>query len=288
MTQKQTLEQLIASLSHADLDEKLAAIKAIKLLKNARVVPILINALSSENNPLVKMELLGALAEIGDEQAIEPIIRQWEADNHKVYNKAVGSLRKEWDSISKPILLRILENKAESPKLRSRVAWSLKNSTELTDIFLRIARDDLDEILVRSMCIEILGKSKNKSISQELYKFLNDSHPELRAAAALALGRLKEQAGYNDILLLLKDRQASVRKAAIQALDMLGNSSSASPLMSMLDDVDVDVRANAALALGRLGAVQAIEKLKRNYENALHELKVTRNVLRELNERNID
>jgi cyclophilin family peptidyl-prolyl cis-trans isomerase/HEAT repeat protein len=110
----------------------------------------------------------------------------------------------------------------------------------------------------------VILQAEHRRDPAPLRPFLEDSRPEVRARAALALGRIADRRDAASLSALLEDRAPRVRSAAAFALGLLGDDSSREALgrLAAGDDPDPRVRARAAEALIRIGGSGAGELLE--------------------------
>lgn len=86
---------------------------------------------------------------------------------------------------------------------------------------------------------------------------LEDPHPGVRSAAAVALGDLSAADGLPKLLLAVDDDDAHVRQMAINALGEIGDARAAPRLRRALGDPRPEVRYQAVIALTRVSEDQA-------------------------------
>ncbi|MCK4547500.1 MAG: HEAT repeat domain-containing protein [Candidatus Eisenbacteria sp.] len=95
----------------------------------------------------------------------------------------------------------------------------------------------------------------------ELARLAQDSDPQVRRAAVIALGRIQREGALSSLITALEDPDEDVRGAASFALGQLGDSTLAPVLLDVLDDPSRRVRRNVIEALGKTGDVRAAPTL---------------------------
>lgn len=118
----------------------------------------------------------------------------------------------------------------------------------------------------------ILRAEDRRVVDDALRGALADSHPEVRARAALALGRIGSADDRETLEGLLSDPEAAVRGEAAFALGLLGLPESVTALSQAAVDPDPNVRTSVAIGLGRIhsaGTAQPLEVLLRDTDPAV-------------------
>ena len=135
---------------------------------------------------------------------------------------------------------------------------------------LRRASQDRNP-LTRAKAIEALAATLGSSAGGTYLEGLNDSEPNVRFAAAVAIGDLKYAPAKSKLLSMARykvagaERDSRVYAGVIYALYRLGNTEHISDLGPMLDSPDKEIRGNAVLVIGRMGEPSAIKPLKSLY-----------------------
>ncbi|MCP4701351.1 MAG: HEAT repeat domain-containing protein, partial [Gammaproteobacteria bacterium] len=121
--------------------------------------------------------------------------------------------------------------------------------------------DDEEDVSVRRVIAEALGRLGDSSVAPELIRLLGDENSSVREYAAEALGRLGDSSVAPELVRLLGDENSSVRQSAAEALGSLGDSLIAPELIRLLGDENSSVREYATEALGRLGDSSVVLEL---------------------------
>ena len=198
------------------------AVEVLGLIGAAVAVPSLFKLLNN-SNPAVRQKVAKALAEIGDERAIAPLLSQ---------------LREpQWGELSE-IATAVL---SFGKKAESQVLELLDDSSSTA----------------RYWAAEILGKLKSKRAVEGLTKSLKDEKANIRAKSANALGEIKDLRVLDALAKACSDKSWFVRENAVEALGNIleepqspsDTSFIVSILVFLLGDREWVVREKAAEAL---------------------------------------
>ena len=228
-------EKLLKALKSESGSTRIAAIMALGERKEKAAVDPLIGILTRDYPP-VQSSAAFALGEIGDERAVEILMKQMkdgESDTVRINSAiAIGKIGKE--TAVKPLIDRLRDNKAG---MRSSAAlWLGKLGNEA-------AVEPL---------IEVLNSGK---LSGERAKDSINTNEDLRKSVVLALGEIRSTEATETLNGVLTDNgeKFSVRIAAASALGKIGDPEALETLKKVFDDtsVDVNIRKEAFLALGK-------------------------------------
>jgi HEAT repeat protein len=167
-------------------------------------------------NITVRFAAAGALGQIGDERAVEPLLQLLRDERQSVRSAAVSALEKIGDERAVEPLLQLLRD--EKPFERQRAA-------------------------------EALGEIGDERAVEPLLQLLRDKDGFVRNATAWALRRFGDQRAVEPLLQLLRDENSHIRKTAAGALGRIGDERAVEPLFQLLGDNDNLVRLTAAEAL---------------------------------------
>jgi HEAT repeat protein len=198
----------------------------------------------------VRRKAVGALGEIGDKRAVEPIIELLGAYDRKVRMSAAKALGKIGDKKAVEPLIRTLRDKDELVRRNAVSALGEIVDKRAVEPLIKALGDE-DEI-VRGMSAKALGEIGDKRAVEPLIKALGAYNKDIHRSAAEALVKVGDEA----VRLLIKalgDEYWQVRMNAANALGEIGDKRAVEPLVKVLGDEDEHVRENAAKALGELG-----------------------------------
>lgn len=213
-----------------DLNTCWFVIDALGMLRDARAIPLLIDALEHADVDVRKAARL-ALAEIG-EPAVQPLIAVLLTEGKQGRWYAADALR------------RIGDRRAVEP-------------------FRQVLQDKRDNEYVRAEAAKALGKLGGEGIFELLLSTLRDRGEieTVRRGAASGLGFLGDRRGLEPLLRALKEGTAGMRWDVAAALGDLGDPRAVEPLIALLKDSYMQVRWEAAKALGKLGDERALAPL---------------------------
>jgi HEAT repeat protein len=207
-------------------------------------VPALIAALSDEHHQ-TRARAARALGRIGDERAIDPLLKRLDDPAEKRGEHGTGA--------------------------REAVALALGQLGPRRAVRPLIAALKDQNPRVRRATARALGMLGDPAAADPLLPLLTDDQRRVVQEATVALGRLKATAACDRILALLDDEDSYLRAAAAEALGNIGERRAAAALGTLLaGDRDPEVREAAARALGRLGDRSALPVLRRALEDKSH------------------
>jgi HEAT repeat protein len=204
----------------------------IDLLEENRDVEGLIKALE-HSEYIVRKEAARSLKKVGDERAVEPLIR---------------SLKYESWQEESPILNSVRRFSAE--------ALGIIGDKRAIEALIQSIKEDADyEVRWRSAyALGQLGEG-NYHVTEILIESLNSDSWTLRENAAKALGNLASTEVVEPLISLLDDKEWRVRKQAINSLGKIGSDEAVKPLLRLLYDGDTDVRRNTMEVLACMGDI---------------------------------
>jgi HEAT repeat protein len=151
--------------------------------------------------------------------------------------------------------------KSDSPRVREMAAWWLRRQPFaaphlLTRLRMLVRTDQSPER--RARAAEALGEFMDWHALGELSEAaLEDTSPDVRAAAVRGLARLNSDGAGAVLPDALKDSDASVRRTTLGVLLKVGSFRDYSALLPLLGDKDAGVRTRAATLLGEYRVADA-------------------------------
>ncbi len=218
---------LIAALSDADANVRMAAANSLGQLEDPRAIPALIAA-SRDSNAQVRSAAFNALTNFQDPRILEPMITALKDPDADVRQRAAQTL------------------------------GSLQDKRALQPLAAALADSSAD---VRQSAAQSLGELQDPAAAGALAAALKDSKPDVRQAAAQALGELGLTTAPPALIAALKDADADVRQAAAQSLGEIQDAAAVPALQSSLGDANADVREGAVRALSEISDSTAINAL---------------------------
>ena len=269
------VERLAAIAESRDFFLAFPALDALALINDAAVAPRLVPLLHDE---LVGDQVAEALGQIGDEDAVPPIVAALDRAHtspasivdaltgiHRRYAEmfAAGGAHIESlvrESISPAGAQRVIDAAAQAsgPTLRHVVTvlgWLGGADVEraLTQLLgTRGVQGELIEAIVRF----------GAPMVDRLIEQLNGEDLETRRAAIAALGRIGDARGVEPLVRLLHEDERDLLGAAIGALARLGDGRAFEPLIALLGDADLAVRQGAIGALNSIGHPEMSDRIR--------------------------
>ena len=156
-----------------------------------------------------------------------------------------------------------------SPFVRSAAAEALgriKDPRAIEPLIRALSRDSYE--YTRAEAAWALASMEDPRVIGPLIDALSDQHPDVRAAAELALARLGPLSVEPLLQVLNKRGTAALRNSVVRALGGTNDPRVVEPLLRALDDAAV--RDSAAIALGELKDPRAVEPLVRTLKDQNH------------------
>ena len=255
-------------------------------------VPLLIVALKNRDRKVRRkascvIDNIGfELKEVGDFQAIAPLIDALQDPTSVVRSHSVTALGKIGEPQALPAVISALKTEAVRSALDIGVCY---RAIEALHRLGETAAESLIHALkhqdraIRRKAATLLGKTGEAGAVDLLIIALKDEHPRVRSRAAHALGRIGNPSAVKPLTIALKDTAPSVRINALHALDKFGESAVAA-LTSALGDPVASVRRHAIAALEKTGSPRATPQLEKMAKDE-HEASVRQAAERALRKR---
>lgn len=240
------------------------AAEVMGIFKSPESIPALLSSLRNDNAFFVRRRAAQALARFKHPTVLPALLQSLFDDDPTIRWRtveALGQLR-EPDAVQ-PLLRLLNEDRVAGVRWRTVEALGLLKNPAVLDELLGLLERDKD-VNVRGRVVEALGNfSPLRAMPALLESLKNDRFPAVRWRAAEALGRLKDRVTTPALLHALKnDTDNAVRWSAAEALGHSGDPQAIPHLLTTLkEDIDPSVRWSAAEALGHLRAQQAVPLL---------------------------
>jgi HEAT repeat protein len=185
---------------------------------NRNKVDELMNQLKNDE-PFQREWAATDLGELGDSQAVEPLIEALTDSDEGVRNAAVQSLGQIGDSRAvEPLITALKTCNGYLPT----IAYALgKIGGPAPESLIEALRDG--NCNVRWGTAEALGFIKDPAAVPSLIQALTDGCPVVRSSAAIALGEIDDISAVPALTELLKDNDGYVRWTAAEALGRIEN-----------------------------------------------------------------
>jgi HEAT repeat protein len=240
----QTLEPLFLALKDTDGNVRQAAVESLVQV-GSDAVPFLIVMLNDKNSDVPRVA--DALGQIGDIQAVEPLVAALNHSDGAAREAAANALVKFGIPAVKPLLGMLRSENAEVINIAARTLAQI--GTVSIDPLITALQDA--NIGVRWAAIWTLGEIRDTRALAPLLRALQDINT--REAVAWALGKIKNAQAVPQLLATLHDENKEVRKATAWALGQIGDNRAVESLITTLKDADSDVGQAATQALLTIG-----------------------------------
>lgn len=205
---------------------------------------------------------LKALGEIGNSEALPPIIRalnysDWFRDNAAII---LGKMNKK-QALALPSLISILYDSEKSVRF-----WGVKALGEIgvgNSETIQALITALNDVETRNNAVEALGKINNSAVVSALIETIKNSDGDFRSYAAVALSKITNPDAV-PVLIEAVNHSAFhvyIRYFAAEALGNIGNPEAVSALIAVLNDSEINDIYYAADELVRNKAVEALSKI---------------------------
>jgi HEAT repeat protein len=277
MKERRAAPLLMQALQHPDRKVRTDAAIALGFMKERRAVPLLLSLLTpptdNDEDPWenvsnedydVSVAVIGALGEIGDKRATQPLLKNVSvkrlqgmgAANYD--NTVIVALGKIGDPQAVETLLQLLPSRDDLVRVNTLEAlWRIK-TPKCTEILLQVLQQGEDFLVSRA--VEWLGEMQEVSALPALNKLLETEDEEanygFRDRVAIAIGRIDS----NILLSCLNDNKDDIRRAAVYGLGVIGCTQVVPRLLPMLTDKELGDRAMDAL--GNLGTPELLPRLE--------------------------
>ncbi len=258
LEKKQDISGLIRALG--DNNVAYSAHNALARIGKPAVNP-LIAVLQNDKNYTIRCLAADALGDIGDLNAIEPLITALNDEDHNVRLHAAHALGKFRDPRTISPLISAFTRKSNPVYDAAKVlaTWGIHEAIEPL-----IAALQHNDSSVRLNAAIALGKFRDpRAISPLISAFTRKSNPVYKAADVLATWGVHE--AIEPLIAALQHDDTGVRHCAAEALGELGDPRAIEPLKKVLKDGNSRVNDAVAEALKKLGVT--------NVDSLLVELK---------------
>lgn len=264
MSRKTLLFILLSGISLFDqIRNVFSSRSSVTGMKAAQDVRGLIRLLN-HRDPDVQYEAAGALGDIGDSSAVEPLIAALKNDELSgVRWKAAEALSK----IGAPAvdaLIGALRHHDDDVRWKAAIALGEIGDPRAIEPLITLLCDE--DRFVKGRAAHALGLFGEAAVDP-LIRALREGDGNLRWGAAIALGKIQNPRAVEPLIRALADKYENVRAESAAALAAIGKPA-LEPLLQFLKFSDGAARLEVVTALGELQDTGAIQPLIQMLENA--------------------
>ncbi|MEQ8221265.1 MAG: HEAT repeat domain-containing protein [Candidatus Eremiobacterota bacterium] len=249
------IEPLVVMLGSNDELTGVYATQALWRIGEPAVLP-LVSSLSSEDYQ-IKLNAVKTLGRIGDNRAVDGLIKLCSDENEKIRAYAVNSLGYIKDKRALDTMFKALVSDNE---FVGRYAVEALIYLGKPSVPLLIEGLKHENTYVRMKCASALGRIGDREAVEPLIEAMWDKNEQVRGASANALGFIGDRRAFEILFVKMGDEDTHVQAYSADALIRLGNFA-IDFLIKRLNDDDETIRVNATKILGRMGDSRAVPAL---------------------------
>ncbi len=257
LTKKRNLQGLIHALRNKDPKIQYDAAEALGEIGDIQAIEPLVTALTQNELSGVRWKAAEALSKIGV-PAVDALIGALRHSDDDVRWKAAIALGEIGDQRAINPLISLLCDEDRFVKSRAAYALGLIGEPAVESLIFALREGDGN---LRWGAAIALGKIRDPRAIDPLIRALADKYQNVRAESAMSLAAIGKPA-LEPLLRFLRDSDRSIRIEVVTALGELKDTDAIRPLMQILDTADEDERVEIADALDAI-LIPAIEPLTR-------------------------
>ena len=278
---------------YGDIGSKVG--RALKKIGEPAVEPVIATFLGGVTSD-TQHAAAGALGEMGDPRAVEPLVRSLRNPEISFYNEyrdlaskygfrgyrfmsdetrraAVLALGKLGEAAVEPLITVLNDRSINWRGSREGAAEALGQigGPRAIEPLIKVLGDpDTDlarsaghalESIVQKNAAGALEEVRDVRVSEAFIQALKDENGEARSKAASALGKIGDERAVEPLIQALKNEDRRARSSAAWALGEIRDERAVEPLIQALRDEDPYVASDVAEALGKIGDPRAVEPL---------------------------
>jgi len=257
-----SVEPLIELLQEDDIITRMAAIRSLGAISDAKAVPKLIDNIHTEEKK-IRLAVIWALGQIKDKQSISPLLSLLSESDWGIHMEAIEALIKIGDDKAllksiNPLIHAMYNEEANIRRIAVTLLEKIKekiNIATFTDIFNK--QKDLN---LRKRLIDAIGELRDpRTISLLVSVIEKEEIAALRASALVSLQKVDTEEAYKWAILSLSDEDLDVKYSAVEVLKKLKDKRAVVPLIAKLNDETI-IKATIE-ALGEIGDPKAVDSL---------------------------
>lgn len=253
-------EKTIELLQKGNNHEREYAAEFLGKLKTKGTIPFLRDAMTKDNNWLVRLAAVSSLNKLGESYDVEVVEKSLRSGNKDVRLKAAQVLQglSEWNN--KEIILNLFEDKDTDVRRNIIIAAGKLKLKEAVQPLILMLKDPISD--TRESAAASLGNLGDGRALKPLLEMLDDSSSKVVRAAVIALGEIGDEEITMSMIRMLGHKDKSVRYFAVNVLGELGGKTGFKAILGMVKDKEVKVRLGALAVSGRLKIKEYIPVFK--------------------------
>jgi hypothetical protein len=222
----------------------------VEKMKAKRDVEGLIKALGYQKDGSVRMLAAGALGQMRDPRAVQPLIAALKDSDRHVPETAAEALVKIGTPAVEPLIVALKDSDSNVRRLAAGALGQIGDARAVEPLIAALTDSNWELRQAAARALEQIGDARS---FEPLVAALKDSNEFVRKEAAEGLAKIGDARAVEPLIATLKDSYRWVRKAAAGALGQIADARAVEPLIAALKDSDEGVRMEAAEALDKLG-----------------------------------
>jgi len=230
----------------------------VEKMKAKRDVEGLIKALGYQKDASVRQAAAGALGQMRDPRAVQPLIAALKDSDRHVPETAAEALVKIGTPAVEPLIVALKDSDSNVRRLAAGALGQIGDARAVEPLIAARTDSNWELRQAAARALEQIGDAR---AVEPLVAALKASKGFVRHAAAGALAKIGDARSFEPLVAALKDSNEFVRKEAAEGLAKIGDARAVEPLIATLKDSYRWVRKAAAGALGQIADARAVEPL---------------------------
>ncbi len=246
---------LISQLKAEDLEVRRSAVVALGRIGDASATPALVNKLDDK---FLAIDAANALAEIGDPEAVDGLLKLIGDEDASIRQAAVAALNSVIPPSMSQRIIPLLHDRDPNVRESAVKIAGYFGYPEATSALVELSRDPNER--VRCAVTEHLPFVEDERVFEVLGHALKEETPNVRAAAARALGNMDGQHVVAHLIEGLADEDVWVRYFSARSLGRHRDEGSVEALKAVVEKDEFNhVRIAALDSLGQIGGPRVVE-----------------------------